>query len=106
MTLKSRVSESRVAVFLTFGPKDAQDIAVIPRLFILHHPRLVQQRRENPAAPDVVPVDLTLTPEHRWPVFAALFLLADQPFVTEVIEAAFLAVALARCIYQRQIARL
>ncbi|MBU4447502.1 MAG: Smr/MutS family protein, partial [Proteobacteria bacterium] len=30
------------------------------------HPLLVQQRRENSAAPDVVPVDLTLTPEHRF----------------------------------------
>ena len=30
------------------------------------HPLLVQQRRENRAAPDVVPVDLRLTPEHRF----------------------------------------
>jgi DNA mismatch repair protein MutS2 len=30
------------------------------------HPLLVQQRRENSAAPDVVPVDLTLTGEHRF----------------------------------------
>ncbi len=30
------------------------------------HPLLVQQRRENSAAPDVVPVDLRLTPEHRF----------------------------------------
>ena len=30
------------------------------------HPLLVQQRRENSAAPDVVPIDLTLTPEHRF----------------------------------------
>ncbi|MBM4301800.1 MAG: hypothetical protein FJ121_09775 [Deltaproteobacteria bacterium] len=30
------------------------------------HPLLVQQRRELSSAPDVVPVDLTLTPEHRF----------------------------------------
>jgi DNA mismatch repair protein MutS2 len=30
------------------------------------HPLLVQQRRENPAAPDVVPIDLELSPEHRF----------------------------------------
>jgi DNA mismatch repair protein MutS2 len=30
------------------------------------HPLLVQQRRENSAAPDVVPIDLKLTPERRF----------------------------------------
>jgi DNA mismatch repair protein MutS2 len=30
------------------------------------HPLLVQQRRENRAAPDVIPIDLQLTPEHRF----------------------------------------
>jgi DNA mismatch repair protein MutS2 len=30
------------------------------------HPLLVQQRRENPGAPDVVPVDLKLSPERRF----------------------------------------
>jgi DNA mismatch repair protein MutS2 len=30
------------------------------------HPLLVQQRRENAAAPEVVPIDLKLSPEHRF----------------------------------------
>ena len=30
------------------------------------HPLLVQQRRENVAAPDVIPIDLKLDPEHRF----------------------------------------
>ena len=29
------------------------------------HPLLVQRHREDPEAPEVVPIDLTLTPEHR-----------------------------------------
>ena len=30
------------------------------------HPLLVQRHRENPEAPEVVPIDLTLSPEQRW----------------------------------------
>jgi DNA mismatch repair protein MutS2 len=31
-----------------------------------HHPLLVQHRREHTGAPDVVPIDLLLSPEHRF----------------------------------------
>ena len=30
------------------------------------HPLLIQRHREDPGAPEVVPIDLTLTPENRW----------------------------------------
>ncbi|MCX5891793.1 MAG: endonuclease MutS2, partial [Deltaproteobacteria bacterium] len=30
------------------------------------HPLLIQRHRDNPEAPGVVPIDLTLTPEKRW----------------------------------------
>jgi len=35
-------------------------------LRLARHPLLVQRHRDHPEAPEVVPIDLTLTPEQRW----------------------------------------